>query len=99
MGASLADPTGKKDEKSTKKKSSVQQFRSVLPLIKELIRPRRGLLAFSFLLLLIGRVSGLVLPLSTKFLIDNVINQHRPELLKAIVGSVLAATMIQGLTS
>src|SRR5262249_22026723 len=90
---------GRKDEKTAQKKSSVQQFRSVLPLIKELIRPRRGLLALSFLLLLIGRVGGMVLPLSTKFLIDNVINQHRPELLKVIVGSVLTATMIQGLTS
>jgi ABC-type multidrug transport system fused ATPase/permease subunit len=90
--------TNKKDEKAGAK-SSVQQFKSALPMIKELIRPRRGLLAFSFLLLLIGRVSGLVLPLSTKFLIDNVINQHHPELLKLIVGAILTATIIQGLTS
>jgi ABC-type bacteriocin/lantibiotic exporter with double-glycine peptidase domain len=82
-----------------KKKSAKQQFKSALPLIKELVRPRRGLFAVSFLLLLMGRLSGLVLPLSTKFLIDNVINQHRPELLKIIVGAVLTATFIQGLTS
>ncbi|HKD45491.1 MAG TPA: ABC transporter ATP-binding protein [Candidatus Angelobacter sp.] len=68
-------------------------------MIRDLVRPRRALLAVSFLLLLIGRVSGLVLPLSTKFLIDNVINQHHPELLKLIVGTVLTATFIQGLTS
>ncbi len=90
--------TTKKDEK-TGKKSGVQQFKSALPMIKELIRPRRGMLAFSFLLLLIGRVCGLVLPLSTKILIDTVINQHHPELLKFIVGAVLTATLIQGLTS
>ena len=90
--------SGKKDE-SAAKKSSVQQFKSAWPMIKELVRPRRRLLVVSFVLLVIGRVSGLVLPLSTKFLIDNVINQHHPELLKIIVGAVLLATFIQGLTS
>jgi len=89
----------KNNEETGKKKSSAQQFKSVLPLMKELVRPRRTLFAFSFLLLLIGRMSGLVLPLSTKFLVDNVINQHHPELLKFIVGAVLTATFIQGLTS
>jgi ABC-type multidrug transport system fused ATPase/permease subunit len=95
----LAVETGKKPESASKKKSSAQQFKSALPMIKELVRPRRGLLALSFVLLLIGRVSGLVLPLSTKPLIDNVLRQHHPELLKFIVGGVLIATLIQGLTS
>jgi subfamily B ATP-binding cassette protein MsbA len=95
----VAETTNKKDEKTAKKKSSVQQFKSALPMIKDLVRPRRGLLAFGFLLLLIGRVSGLVLPLSTRFLIDQVINQHHPERLKVIVGLVLASTFIQGITS
>jgi ABC-type multidrug transport system fused ATPase/permease subunit len=91
--------SGKRDEKTAVKKTSIQQFKSAWPMIKELIRPRRGLIAFSFALLLVGRICGLVLPLSTKFLIDNVINQHHPEMLKIIVGAVLAATLIQGLTS
>jgi subfamily B ATP-binding cassette protein MsbA len=90
---------GKKDDKAAPKKSSVQQFKSALPMIKELMRPRRGLLAFGFALLLIGRVSGLVLPLSTRFLIDKVINQHHPELLRVIVGVVLTSTFIQGIAS
>jgi ABC-type multidrug transport system fused ATPase/permease subunit len=89
----------KKNDEKTVKKSSVQQFKSALPMIKELVRPRRMLLVFSFLLLVIGRLCGLVLPLSTKFLIDNVINQHHYELLKDLVGIVLAATLIQGATS
>lgn len=89
----------KKDAKTAKKKTSIEQFKSALPMIMELVRPRRRLIAFSFVLLLIGRVCGLVLPLSTKFLIDNVINQRHPDLLKVIVGAVLAATLIQGLTS
>jgi hypothetical protein len=46
------------------------------------MRPRRGLLALGFLLMAVNRVSGLVLPYSTKFLIDSVIAKHRVELLK-----------------
>ncbi len=82
-----------------KKKSAKQQLKSAMPMIRELVRPRRGLLAFSFLLLLIGRICGLMLPLSPKFLIDDVINKHRPDLLLPLVSAVIVATLIQGVTS
>ena len=94
----MAETTDKKNE-TTKKKSSIQQFRSALPMVKELVRPRRALLAFSFLLVLIGRVSGLVLPVSTKFLFDTVIHRNRPDLLPFLVGAVVCATLLQGATS
>jgi len=94
----LAETTDKKNE-TTKKKSSIQQFRSALPMVKELVRPRRALLAFSFLLVLIGRVSGLVLPVSTKFLFDTVIHRNRPDLLPFLIGAVVSATLLQGATS
>ena len=76
-----------------------QRLRTVLPILGELIRPRRGLLALGFLLMLINRVSGLVLPYSTKYLIDTVMVKHHLELLKLLVGAVLTATLIQGVTS
>ena len=82
-----------------KKKKAAQQLKSAWPMIKELIRPRRGLLALGFLLLLIGRVCGLMLPLSPRFLVDDVIAKHRPDHLLPLVGAVLAATFIQGITS
>src|SRR6185437_2414789 len=75
------------------------QLKSVWPMISELIRPRRGLLAFSFLLLLIGRLCGLVLPAAPKYLLDDVIGKHRANLLLPLVLVVLGATLIQGLTS
>jgi len=81
------------------KKSAAQHFKSVKPLIWELVRPRRALMAFGFLLLLIGRLCGLVLPASTKFLLDDVITKHRPDLLLPLVGVVVSATLIQGITS
>jgi ABC-type multidrug transport system fused ATPase/permease subunit len=63
------------------------------------MRPRRGLLALGFVLMVINRVSGLVLPYSTKFLIDTVINKHHLAQLRPLVLVVLAATLIQGATS
>jgi subfamily B ATP-binding cassette protein MsbA len=71
----------------------------VLPEVWKLMRPRRGLLALGFMLMIINRVAGLVLPYSTKFLIDTVINKHHIEQLRPLVLVVLAATLIQGATS
>ena len=82
-----------------KKKPATQQLKSVMPMIRELVRPRRWLLALGFLLLLVGRLCGLVLPASTKFLIDDVINRHRQDLLLPLVAVVVIATLIQGMTS
>ena len=65
----------------------------------ELIRPRRGVLALGFLLMAISRPCGLVLPASTKYLIDDVIGKKQVHLLLPLVLAVLAATVIQGITS
>jgi ABC-type multidrug transport system fused ATPase/permease subunit len=80
-------------------RASRPQLRAVLPLVWELIRPRRGLLAIGFVLMAINRVASLVLPYSTRFLIDSVIIKHNIELLKPLVLGVLLATIIQGITS
>jgi len=63
------------------------------------MRPRRGLLALGFVLMVINKVAGFVLPYSMKFLIDVVMDQHRIERLKSLVLLVLLATLIQGVTS
>jgi ABC-type multidrug transport system fused ATPase/permease subunit len=63
------------------------------------MRPRRWLLALGFVLMIINRVAGLVLPYSTKFLIDTVISKHHINQLRPLVLVVLAATLIQGATS
>jgi len=74
-------------------------LRSAWPLLKELIRPRRGLLAVGFVLMLINRLCGMVLPVSTKFLVDNVLGKHQVALLTPLVLGVFAATILQGGTS
>ncbi len=70
-----------------------------LPEVWALIRPRRALLALGFVLMVINRITGLVLPASTKFLVDDVIGKHRAAMLMPLVGVVLISTMVQGLTS
>jgi ABC-type multidrug transport system fused ATPase/permease subunit len=64
-----------------------------------LVRPRRALLGLGLVLMVINRVSGLVLPSSTKFLVDDVIGHRHLALLYPLVGVVLLATLVQGLTS
>ena len=78
---------------------TVKRLRAIAPIVFDLLRPRKKLLALGFLLMAINRVSGLVLPYSTRYLIDSVIAKHHVELLKPIVLSVLTATVIQGITS
>ena len=63
------------------------------------MRPRRGLLALGFVLMVINKVAGFVLPYSSKFLIDNVVTKHQAGLLRPLVLSVLFATLVQGVTS
>lgn len=74
-------------------------WRRVLPDILDLVRPRRGQLLLGLLLIVVSRLCGLVLPASTKFLIDDVLAKGRADLLAPIVAAVLAATTIQASTS
>jgi subfamily B ATP-binding cassette protein MsbA len=72
---------------------------SVWPMVWELVQPRQGMLYLGLVLMAINRVSGLVLPWSTKSLIDDVIGKHEAERLLPLVGGVVVATLIQGATS
>jgi len=85
-------------QSSPKKPSSVR-LRELWPDIREMMRPRRRLLALGFVLMVISRVCSLVLPTSTKYLIDNVIGKKQLNLLGPLVLAVMAATIIQGITS
>jgi len=80
-----------------KKKADLKK---VMPEIWKLVRPRRWLLLFGFFLMVINRVAGLVLPFSTKFLIDRVMGAGgNPRWLLPLVGLVFTTTAIQAVTS
>ncbi len=79
--------------------TKVSRFLDQLPEVWALLRPRRGLLALGFVLMAINRLSGLLLPASQKYLFDNVFGKHQTKLLVPLVAAVLAATLVQGVTS
>jgi len=82
-----------------KQPMTAARLRAIAPVVWDLMRPRKKLLALGFLLMAINRVSALVLPYSTRYLIDSVITKHHVQLLRPIVLAVLSATVVQGITS
>jgi ABC-type multidrug transport system fused ATPase/permease subunit len=66
---------------------------------QELVAARKGRLAIGLALLLVNRVAGLVLPGTTKFLLDEVIGKGHRELLGTLVLAAGGATLIQAVTS
>ena len=66
---------------------------------RELIYAHRHRLALGMLLMIVNRLVGLVLPASSKYLIDDVIIKHRSELLVPLALAAGAATLVQALSS
>ena len=64
-----------------------------------LIYEHRRSLGLGLLLMLVSRLAGLVLPASTKYLIDDVIGKQRGELLLPLALAAGGATLLQALTS
>ena len=65
----------------------------------EIIWPRRKLISFGLFLILLNRLSGLVLPASTKYLIDDVLGQGQIDLLFKLMGLLAAAIAVQAGTA
>ena len=66
---------------------------------RALIWHHRRRLGVGLLLMLVNRLAGLVLPASSKYLIDHVIGQRRADLLGTIALAAGAATLVQAVTS
>ncbi len=66
---------------------------------RALIWARRGRLGIGLALMLVNRLSGLVLPATSKFLIDDVINKGRADLLTPLALAAGAATLVQAISS
>ena len=75
------------------------KLKQVMPEVWKLVRPRRWLLAGSFLLMIVNRLCSFALPISSRYLINNVMYKHQIHLLPYIIGTVAAATFLQGVTS
>jgi subfamily B ATP-binding cassette protein MsbA len=75
------------------------QLKKVMPEVWKLIKPRLWLIAGSFMLMLVNRLCSFVLPVSAKYLINNVMYGGKLGLLPWIIGAVAGATFLQGVSS
>src|SRR5262245_4349069 len=66
---------------------------------RELLWTHRRRLTLGLILMLISRLAGLVLPASSKWLIDEVVGKQRTDLLLPIALTAGAATVVQAVTS
>jgi len=87
-----------RDDGSAKRKLTAAEIRELLPDLYELIHPRRFLLLGGLAIVMFNRLAGLVLPASSKFLIDDIIHGGHHEYLLPLVGAVVAATFVQALS-
>ena len=71
------------------------------PQIRALVFPRLGLLLAGMALMVVNRIAGLVLPFTSKPLLDTVLSplHPHPELLPRIIALVFGAMVIQAITS
>ena len=66
---------------------------------REIIWPRKNLIGLGLVLILLNRLSGLILPASTKYLVDDVIANGDMDLLYKLLAAVGAAVVVQAGTS
>ncbi len=76
-------------------------LKKIGPEIWALIRPRKGLIAVGLALMAVNRLAGLVLPYTSKPLLDKVLSPRNPhpELLPRIILLVFVAMIVQAITS
>jgi len=75
------------------------KLKKVWPEVLALIVPRKGLIFAGLILMCVNRVAGLAVPYVSKQFIDGVLLHPHPGLLPRIIGIVLAATVVQAVTS
>jgi subfamily B ATP-binding cassette protein MsbA len=93
-GRNAAEPDSTISPKGKKKLTSAAWQEA-----KALIWARRGRLGLGLVLMLVNRLSGLVLPATSKYLIDDVVGKGRAELLLPLAFAAGAATLVQAVTS
>ncbi|MEO7425252.1 MAG: ABC transporter ATP-binding protein [Fibrobacteria bacterium] len=80
-------------------KKAKPSLRTVRHAFLTIVWPRRNLLLLGLLLIVVNRLCGLVLPGSTKYLLDDVIPHRDLRLLGMLLGAVGLSVLIQSVTS
>lgn len=72
---------------------------SLAKVFKTIVLPRWRILAVGLVLIIVSRLTGLVLPASTKFLIDDVIGKGDKEMLRVLLIAVSASVAVTAVIS
>jgi len=88
--AAAADATAKRPK---------PKLKSVMPEVWAVIKPRRWMLLGCLAMLCVNRAAGLVIPVLSKILIDNVMNHDQMDMLSGIMAATILGTVVQGFTS
>jgi subfamily B ATP-binding cassette protein MsbA len=75
------------------------KLKKVLPEVWKLVLPRKWLIAGSFCLMIVNRLCSLVLPVSSRPFINDVMRQGKMSELPRIIGAVALAVFLQAITS
>src|SRR5215471_1394835 len=95
-GAGRSPITARTDDPAKKKKVD---YSSAWQEARVLIVARSGRLTLGLVLMIISRLAGLVLPATSKFLVDDVIGRQRADLLVPLALIAGGATLVQAVTS
>jgi len=95
-GAGRSAVSARADDPAAKKKVD---YANAWPEARALVVAHKGRLAVGLLLMLINRVAGLILPATSKYLIDDVIGKRHAEMLVPLALAAGAATLVQAVTS
>ena len=66
---------------------------------KKIVWPRKNVILLGLVLIVISTVAGLVLPFASKYIVDDIIGKNNLEMLKYVLAGVVAAILINAVTS
>jgi subfamily B ATP-binding cassette protein MsbA len=94
----MSEGIGRRPSRADAPAKKKLQWSSVWREASALIWARRGRLAIGMSLMVVNRLAGLVLPATSKVLIDQVVGHHRADLLWPLAAAAGAATLVQAAT-
>jgi subfamily B ATP-binding cassette protein MsbA len=74
-------------------------FSAVWGEARQIIWARRGRLAVGGVLMIVNRLSGMVMPASSKYLIDDILGREQSQLLLPLAAAIGVAALVQGASS
>src|SRR5690242_13808022 len=93
--AEATSGVGAATDKASQKKFTEAAWKET----RALVSARRGRLALGMALMIVNRASGLVLPGTSKYLVDDVIGRGHVDLLQTLAWAAGLATLVQAVTS